>query len=386
MKILRIIADSDPRSGGPIEGTRRFGAVWAQHGHQQDLLTLDAPGESFLTDYPGEIIGVGPPRTSNPLHKYRYAPKMVPWLRSNLKKYDAVIVSGLWRYSAMGARQALIKSGVPYYVFTHGMLDPWFRETYPVKHWIKQISWLISEGPLLNSARNVLFTSREEMLLAENAFWPYSVKGRIVNYGTHDLLGDPLIQENAFRAKIAGLGQRDYFLFMSRLHPKKGCDLLVKAFGSIAARYPGIDIVIAGPDEAGLTENLISQAEAAGIGARVHFAGMLRGDDKAGALHGAKAFVLPSHQENFGIVVAEAMACSTPVLISNKVNIWREIEESQSGFVAPDDIAGTTALLESFLKLNQLEASVMGQRGRTYFLEHFHVEKAAMDLLGVLAS
>jgi hypothetical protein len=77
MKILRIIADSDPRSGGPIEGTRRFGAVWAKHGHRQDLLTLDAPGERFLTDYPGEIIAVGPPRSSNPLHKYRYAPRMI---------------------------------------------------------------------------------------------------------------------------------------------------------------------------------------------------------------------------------------------------------------------------------------------------------------------
>src|SRR4051794_26927972 len=108
MKILRIIADSDPRSGGPIEGTRRFGAVWAQHGHQQDLLTLDAPGEQFLTDYPGEIIPIGPPRSRNPLHKYRYTSRMVPWLRDHAADYDAIIVSGLWRYAAMGARRSLV--------------------------------------------------------------------------------------------------------------------------------------------------------------------------------------------------------------------------------------------------------------------------------------
>jgi hypothetical protein len=110
MKLLRIILDPDPRSGGPIEGTRRFGAVWAQHGHQQDLLTLDAPGETFLTDYPGKIFGMGPPRTRNPLHKYRYSPKMVTWLREHASEYDAVLVSGLWRYMTMGAGKALIGS------------------------------------------------------------------------------------------------------------------------------------------------------------------------------------------------------------------------------------------------------------------------------------
>lgn len=385
MKILRIIADSDPRSGGPIEGTRQFGAVWARHGHRQDLLTLDPEGEVPLTDYPGEIFALGPPRSSNPLNKYRYAPRMVPWLRAHAGDYDAIIVSGLWRYVAMGARRALVGGKTLYFVFPHGMLDPWFRKTYPLKHWAKQLSWWVAEGPLIAGARNVLFTSQEEMLVAQNAFWPYHARGRVVSYGTQDASGDPATQIAAFCRQVPDLGERDYLLFLSRIHPKKGCDLLVEAFCNIARRYPEVDLVVAGPDEPGLVPGLREHAAAAGLAARVHFPGMLKGDAKAGAFRGAQAFVLPSHQENFGIVVAEAMSYARPVLISNKVNIWREIEESQGGLVRSDDLTGTQAMLEGFLNLDEADRLHMGQRARAYFLDHFHVEKAAMDLLKVLS-
>lgn len=386
MKLLRIILDSDPRSGGPIEGTRRFGAVWAQHGHQQDLLTLDAPGETFLTDYPGKIFGMGPPRTRNPLHKYRYSPKMVTWLREHASEYDAVLVSGLWRYMTMGAGKALIGSKTPYFVLPHGMLDPWFKRTYPLKHWGKQLSWLVAEGRLIANARNVLFTSEEEMVLADNAFWPYRAKGQVINYGTQDVTGDAQFQKQAFRAAVPGLGSRDYLLFLSRIHPKKGCDLLVKAFAKVAPSHPDIDLVIAGPDQVGLVAQFRAEAEALGIGSRVHFPGMLKGDLKTGAFRGARAFVLPSHQENFGIVVAEAMSCETPVLISNKVNIWREVEADRTGLVRPDDLEGTISLLETFLTMEEPEVQAMGERARASFLERFHADKAAMDLLELIQS
>ncbi|MDF2604942.1 glycosyltransferase [Sphingomonas sp.] len=102
-RVLRIITSADPRAGGPIEGARRLGEVWARQGHRQDLLTLDPPDEFHLPDYPGAIVPLGPPRGRDPRQLYRYSPAMVPWLQRHARGYDAVIVSGLWRYGARGA-------------------------------------------------------------------------------------------------------------------------------------------------------------------------------------------------------------------------------------------------------------------------------------------
>ncbi|MFD1949606.1 glycosyltransferase [Sphingomonas arantia] len=383
-RILRIITSADLHGGGPIEGARRFAEVWARDGHRQDLLTLDAPGERFLTDYPGEIFSVGPPRGRSLLNRYRYAPDMVPWLKANVGNYDAVIVSGLWRYMARGAMKALAGGPVPYFVFTHGMLDPWFKQSAPAKNWGKQLSWWWAEGPLTRHAANVLFTTEEEMILADKAFWPYRLNGAVVGYGTADVSGDPAAQIAAFRAALPTLGDQRFLLFLSRIHPKKGCDLLVEAFADVAAQDPTLDLVIAGPDQVGLVAGFQARADALGIGTRIHFPGMLKGDIKTGAFRAADAFVLPSHQENFGIVVAEAMACGTPVLISDKVNIWREVVADGAGLVEPDTLDGTRALLSRFVALSPTERAAMGTTARTSFLSRFHVEQAARGLMAFI--
>lgn len=383
-RILRIITSANLHGGGPIEGARRFGEIWAKDGHQQDILTLDHPDEKHLPDYPGEVIGVGPAHGRSPLQRYRYSPSMVPWLKAHVHNYDAVIVSGLWRYQTRAAYKALAGGSVPYFVFTHGMLDPWFQKTQPLKRWGKQLSWWWAEGPLLANAQAVLFTSEEEKLLADKAFWPYRVRPKVVGYGTRDAAGDPRKQIAQFRAMLPELGDRAYLLFLSRIHPKKGCDLLIEAFSSVAAKNPDLDLVIAGPDQVGLVDVIKARARALNIETRVHFPGMLTGDSKFGAFRDAKAFVLPSHQENFGIVVAEAMACGIPVLISNKVNIWREVSADEAGLVEPDTLEGTTRLLTRFTAMAPSEQLAMAKAARRSFLARFDVERAARSLMGLI--
>jgi len=309
---------------------------------------------------------------------------MIPWLKANAANYDAVIVSGLWRYMARGAAKALAGTATPYFVYTHGMLDPWFRETYPFKHWGKQLSWLVAEGPLLRHARNVLFTTEEEQPLSQNAFWPYQVQGVVVGYGTADVAGEAGAQRAAFRRTMSALGDRRFLLFLSCIHLKKGCDLLIEAFATIAASEPDLDLVLAGPDQVGIGPSLRTQAERLGIGARVHFPGMLDGDVKIGAFRAAEAFVLTSHQENFGVVVAEAMACGTPVLISDKVNIWREVVADGAGLVAPDTVEGATDLLARFVAMRASERRAMGERARSSFVSRFDVESVARTLMKLI--
>ncbi|MGY4344971.1 glycosyltransferase involved in cell wall biosynthesis [Bradyrhizobium sp. GM7.3] len=274
-------------------------------------------------------------------------------------------------------------AGVPYFVFTHGMLDPWFQKQYPVKAAFKQLSWLFNEGPLLRNANGVLFTCEEERLLARDAFWPYRVHEFVVGYGTSDVTGNYDAQVAAFRSRLPRLGQRNFLLFLSRIHPKKGCDLLIDAFAKIASSVPDLDLVIAGPDQSGWVGQLKQRAAAAGVDHRIHWPGMLEGDLKWGAFRGCEAFVLPSHQENFGIVVAEALACGKPVLITDKVNIWREIKEDGAGLVVADDSAGILSLLQGYLRLTAGERQAMANAGRQTFLKRFNIEQNVLTLLDV---
>jgi len=391
MKILHLLETARAESGGPIEVARSLGHAWARAGHQQDLVTLDLPGEADLADYPGELIALGAPRRKTPAGLYRYSPALVPWLHAHAPAYDAVIVSSLWRYQARAAITGLYKIGLRYSAFTHGMLDPWFERYYPVKHLLKQMSWWMVEGPFLRHAQNVLFTCREEMLQAQDAFWPYRVRGAVAGCGTLDVpdAEDPAShrrQIEAFHALLPAVKGQTYLLFLSRIHEKKGCDILIDAFGAVADHHPNLHLVIAGPDQVGLRAALEAQAQELGLAGRVHFPGMVTGDAKFGAFRAAEAFVLTSHQENFGVVVAEALACNTPVLISNKVNVWREVVEAGAGLAADDTVAASRHMLSQFLSMPAAQKTAMRAAARPCFLEQFHVDRAAAHLLSILTA
>lgn len=114
-----------------------------------------------------------------------------------------------------------------------------------------------------------------------------------------------------------------------------------------------------------------------GVGHRIHWPGMLKGEAKWGAFRSAAALLLPSHQENFGVVVAEAMACATPVLISDKVNIWREVSSARAGFIEPDTLEGTRTLIAKFQAMTAEDRERMSKDAREGFLKHFDVQVTA---------
>ena len=178
------------------------------------------------------------------------------------------------------------------------------------------------------------FTGLIERDSALETMWPRRWHPAVVSFGTSIPIGDPGKQRAAFLTRFPQLEGRQFFLFLARLHRKKGCDLLIEAFARVASAHPNLDLVMAGPDEGGLRPQLEERKRRSlGIAGRVHWTGMLEDDLKWGALRSAEAFVLPSHQENFGVAVVEALACGLPVLISDKVNIWPDIVEDGAGIV-----------------------------------------------------
>ena len=362
-----------------MEGIRQITPLLSRLGHTTEVVSLDDPAAPWLADFPTPVHALGPGRTS-----YWFSPRLAPWLRANAARYDVVIVHGLWQHPGFGAWQALHGSETPYFVYTHGMLDPWFNRAYPLKRLKKSLYWPWAERRVLRDARAVLFTSEEERRLARQSFPGYHCREQVLSYGTSSPPGDPQAQRRRFFEDYPALEGRRLLLFLSRLHPKKGCDLLLKAFAGVAGEDPRLHLVMAGPAEPSLQAELERLADTLGIAGRVTWTGMLSGDRKWGAFHAADAFVLPSHQENFGIAVAEALACGLPVLISDKINIWREIAEDGAGLVAEDTEAGTARLLRDWLALTPDAAQKMREAARACFLARFEIGAAAESLVRAL--
>ncbi|PNG25958.1 glycosyltransferase [Methylocella silvestris] len=388
MIILHIIPTCNPEYGGPIEGIFTSAPALRAQGCDREIVSLDMPTDPWVKASPVRVYPMGNPSPAYhtwkkriPFLRYGYSPAIVPWIRENAKRYDAVIVNGLWNFASLAARQALVGSDTRYFVYAHGMLDPYFNKISPVKAFFKQLLWWVSEGRLINNATSVMFVTKEERELAKTSFWPYRARAQVVPYGIVDVSGDAEAQVKSFRDVVPELGDRRFLLFLSRIHPKKGCDILVEAFAKMAAGDPELDLVIAGPDSVGAVKELREVAAQRGVADRIHWPGMLKGDLKWGAFRACDAFILPSHQENFGIVIAEALACGKPVLTTNKVATWREVAENNAGFVENDDLAGAIRLIERFLSLSPLEKQEMSKRARATYLTKFDMGSMAPELI-----
>jgi glycosyltransferase involved in cell wall biosynthesis len=376
VKLLQVLRSLDPAGGGPMEGVVQSSLALIRMGHDVEIVTLDDPSAEFIAGCPLRVHALGPAGSG-----YGYAAGYVPWLRAHVHEYSAVVVNGLWQYHGLGAWRVLHNAKVPYFVFTHGMLDPWFKQAYPLKHLKKWLYWPWADYRLLRDARAVLFTCEEERLLARRSFWLYRAREIVVSFGTSTPPADAQRLREAFLQRWPELRARDLLLFLSRIHEKKGCDLLIEAFARVASEHPQLQLVMAGPDQTGLQAELQAQAERLGVGKRIVWLGMLRGDLKWGAFYAAQLYVLPSHQENFGIAVAEALACRLPVLISNKVNIWREIDAAGAGLVDDDTVEACERALRRWLAMSSEQRAAMADRAVNLFERRFTVQAMAESLL-----
>lgn len=395
MNILRVISSMDPASGGPCQGIRNSIPELAKIGVQNEVVCLDAPSAGFLGKDSFTVHAIGPAKGP-----WAFSNQLIPWLLNNFDRFDAVIAHGLWLYHSHAVKKALSgykkKSGgkMPkFFVMPHGMLDPYFqkaegRKLKALRNWAY---WKLIESKVVNGADGVLFTCEEELRLARQPFSPYHPKRELnVGYGVPEPPAFNEVMRNAFVEKSPQLNDSQYILFLSRVHEKKGVDLLVNAYKTfIKGAEKNIffpKLVIAGPGLETAYGTQLQQivADEPLLKERVIFTGMLTGNEKWGAFYGCTAFILPSHQENFGIAVVEALACGKPVLISNQVNIWREIDEGKGGIIESDTVEGTLAMLEEMGRLSPAGVGTLGQAARKVYEQYFAIGPAAGKLYATL--
>lgn len=381
MRILRSISSLDPRHGGVTEAVRSTTIGLQRLGHSVDIVTLDHRDEGYLTDFPAQIHPIG-----RWTRRYGYTPRLRQWIAKNGQSYDVGIIEGLWNHASIGGHQGMMDAGLPYIVFPHGMMDPWFRSQYPAKHLAKQLFWWALQGRVLGDAAAVAFTCEEEKRVARGVFSGPKYHEEIISLGVADAPSLNTDETASFGIRLPALAGRPYLLFMSRIHPKKGCDLLIRAFAELARVDSYIQLVMAGPDQVGWHAELLELARTLGIADRIHWPGMLEGVVKWAAIRGCEAFVLPSHQENFGIVVAEAMACGKAVLTTDKVNIWREVEACGGGLIDNDSQNGISRLLRSWHAMSLQERREMETNAQNGFSTCFHLDSAVQGLERLLDS
>jgi glycosyltransferase involved in cell wall biosynthesis len=394
-----IIPSLDPSSGGTSQVIRNIIPELDKLGIQNEVVCLDDPAASFLAKDPFIVNAVGPAKGP-----WGYSKKLVPWLIENLERFDVIIIHALWLYHGFGFKKAIkqykkqmVQQGSPaklprFYVMPHGMLDPYFqqaseRKIKALRNWVY---WKLIESKLVNSADGLLFTCKTELLLARKSFSPYHPNLEVnVGFGVEPPPAFETAMATAFFEKCPEVKGHSFILSLSRIHEKKGIDHLIEAYNqlleinekqaTIDNELPLPKLVIAGPGLDTLYGKKMQQLVASSkkLQESVFFPGMLSGDSKWGAFYQSDTFILPSHQENFGIAVAEALACSKPVLISNQVNIWREIIDAGGGLVEADTTEGTRKLLESWQSLSKEDKLKMGRKAQASFISDFSIVPVA---------
>jgi len=272
------------------------------------------------------------------------------------------VLNGLWMGPMYEAARSARRAKIPYVVMPHGMLDPYFLTTAKQRV-IKRLYWALVEGRIARGARGLFFTAQAEEEKARSSYPLDGIRSWQVGYGIKD-------PERSDALPKCDDGE-DSLLFMSRIHPKKGLDVTIQALIKTASG-PSLDVCGDGDSE--YVEALKSLA--APLGSRVRWLGFTSGEEKWQRIERCDAMILTSHQENFGVIVAEAMSLGRPVLISREVNIWREIEQDQAGIVCEAEPESAAKMIQEFQGLSAVQRHEMGQRARRAFLNRYTIQKS----------
>jgi glycosyltransferase involved in cell wall biosynthesis len=365
----------NPAHGGPMEGIRQITPHLAQLGVQTTVACLDHPDSAWLQGQSFFSVGFGPVSSG-----YAYIRGLPSKILELANLHDIVIIHGIWQYHSLAAWRALHNTPIPYFVYPHGMLDPWFKRTYPIKHLKKSIYWPWADYRVLRDANAVFFTTEQERLLARQSFRRYQANECVIGYGTSSAPSANDVKPDLFFQSFPELQGRRILIFLGRIHPKKGIDLLIQAFSEVACCDPRLHLVIVGPDQIGWKHNLQQLAASLSVDNRITWTGMLSGDLKWAAYRAAELFCLPSHQENFGIAVAEALACGLPVMISDSVNISIEVAKVGAGLVHHDNQRSTTEGLRRWVSMPQKYQVLMGHRAHQLFVSQFDLASVSHQL------
>lgn len=379
MRILHVIGGLAWRFGGTSTAVLQMtDALAGLPGVEVEIATTDADGAG------GHLTDEQKPKTRVPVHYFRHDTSerwkvslaLRSWLRREAKNYQLIHIHGVWSFSTRAAARAARRAGIPYIIIPHGMLSPY---TFSRSAGMKRLYWILTERRNVCHARCLHLTTQAER--DELATLRLGNPTRVIPLGVEAEAWTTPVARDQMRARWESERRgRPVVLFLSRLHPKKGLhDILLPAFAPL--REKAYLVIAGGKDghEASYEELLKREIATAGLQRDVLLAGEVPAAERFAMLDAADLFVLPSRHENFGIVVAEAMARRRPVLVSKQVQCSEHVERADAGRVLPlEPAAFRQAIEDSLGKPAELQAQ--GERGHAYVREHLHWPAIALQL------
>jgi glycosyltransferase involved in cell wall biosynthesis len=380
MKILHVIANLAPRYGGPSQACWEMARAVARLGHEVSIYTTnqDGPGE-LAVPVDGPVWRDGVEVRYFPIQTPRFWGTSLPLalaLRRKVPASDLVHIHSLYLFHDLVAGHWCRCFAVPYLMRPHGTLDPFIYRRHRRR---KRLMEHLFEHRNIRQAAALHFTTAAEAELA--APFTFQTPSLVVPLGINFEDFAVLPEPGEFRRRYPDIGDRQLILFFGRINFKKGLDILAQAFGAVARRRPDVHLVIAGPDNEGWGARVRTWLGEQGVLDRTTFTGMLLGPEKLAVLRDASLFVLPSYSENFGLAVIEAMAAGLPVIISDQVNIWPEVQAGEAGRVIPVDPEALAAQILDLLDEPEA-ARRLGQQGRSLVQARFQWPEIARSLAG----
>lgn len=366
--MLHVVPGISPKFGAPANVPTLLRYL-AKYGVETTLLTTNADVAGHRLDVPlrQPVIRDGVQCMFHAVlpigGRWGLAPSLVTTLRRDVRSYDLVHVHWLYDFSSIAAAHAATAAGVPFVIQPRGSLDPHlFRKNRAIKR-----LYLATIGrPLLRRAAAVIFTAEQERQLAS-----YGARRPewIVPVGLDIARFESLPPPGTFRAAFPAV-TGPFLLFLGRLSPQKGLDLLLPAFREVRATRADLQLVVAGPDYRGYETEVRRMIRELGLEHRVVLTGLLDHQAKLAAFVDAELFVLPSYAENFGVVIIEALACGLPVVISDRVNIHTELAAAGVATVVPCEAGRVAAHIGSALADEGLRRRI-AILGPAFVREHY---------------
>lgn len=361
--ILRIITTLDPRYGGPRNGVIESSKSLIKKGFNVDIVTIDRK-KINLKIKNLRVINFSNFFGSN----YRFSFELIFWLYKNKNNYKYIIIHSIWQFPTLLAR-FMIKNR--YFVYLHGSLDPYFSTEF-FKKLKKQIYWYLFEYKNLQKSISVILTSNgEKQNLKKTFVETKKFKKKVIKYGIFKKKINKEKIKKKFLNKFKFLKDQSYYLYLGRFHKKKGIDIIIKAVNKIRKKINS-KILLMGPYEnlhyKEYLEKLVKKYE---LENKIFFSNARYDDLKWGAILSSKAMILSSHGENFGISLIESISLGKPILITNKVNIYKEILKFKSGFVSKDNVNSFSRMILNYENLSIKEKKEMTRNSLICFKKNF---------------